>query len=77
MLVNDLADIEDKKTREKKEKTYGLNYEPSELLFCGELRRHLRFPYIVYWDHMHCLTASGGIAQYIVNQMVHRFCSIM
>ncbi len=57
------------------EKMSGLNYQPTELLWCHEVRRHLRFPYVIYWDHMHCLTASGGIAQYIVNQMVLRFCA--
>ena len=56
---------------------FGLNYGPSELLLCRQVRGHLRFPYVVYWDHMHCLTASGGVAQYIVNQMVLRFCAIM
>ena len=29
------------------------------------------------WDHMHCCTASGGIAQYLVNQMVLRFCATL
>ena len=54
---------------------YGLNYEPTEFLWCRQVRQHLHFPYVVYWDHMHCLTASGGIAQYIVNQMVLRICA--
>ena len=73
MMVNELETIDDKKLLAEKEKKYGLNYQPSELLWCGEVRKHLRFPYIVYWDHMHCLTASGGIAQHMVNQIVLRF----
>ena len=64
-------------TRAEHEKVFGLNYQPTELLWCHEVRRHLRFPYVIYWDHMHCLTASGGIAGYIVNQMVLRFCAAL
>ena len=59
------------------EKVSGLNYQPTELLWCHEVRKHLRFPYVIYWDHMHCLTASGGVAGYIVNQMVLRFCAAL
>ena len=55
---------------ETREMAYGLTYEPTEFLWCRQVRHHLHFPYVVYWDHMHCLTASGGIAQYIVSQMV-------
>ena len=76
MMADNLA-THDEDSREERQKMFGLNYKPSELLWCDAVRKHLRFPHVVYWDHMHCLTASGGIAQYIVNQMVLRFCSII
>ena len=75
-MVDDLETFEGPPGTDQ-EKVYGLNYEPTELLWCRDVRRHLRFPAVVYWDHMHCCTASGGIAQYLVNQMVPRFCATL
>ena len=76
MLVDDLENDDGPQLAEK-EQVYGLNYEPSELMFCPEVRPRLHWPFVIYYDHMHCLTASGGIAQYIVNQLVLRISSIL
>ena len=57
-----------------KEKFYGLNYEPTDILWCHEVRPHLRFPEVVYWDHMHCLAANGGVTQHESNQFILRTC---
>ena len=59
---------------ETREMAYGLNYEPTEFLWCRQVRQHLHFPYVVYWDHMHCLPANGGIAQHIASQFILRIC---
>ena len=53
---------------------YGLKYEPTQILWCLQVRHHLNFPYVVYWDHMHCLTANGGVTQFEVNQFILRTC---
>ena len=52
------------------QKAYGLVYEPAAILFDEHCRSVARFPDTIYWDWMHCLLASGGIAQYQVNLVV-------
>ena len=74
IMLEDLETAEGA-ARAEHEKVFGLNYQPTELLWCHEVRRHLRFPYVIYWDHVHCMTASGGVVGYIVNLMVLRFCA--
>ena len=52
----------------------GMNFHPLALPFVdgGNLSRRLRLPETVYWDSMHSLWASGGIAQYQLNQFLRR-----
>ncbi len=38
------------------------------------MRHIVSFPTSVYWDWMHCVVASGGIAQYELNQLVLSIC---
>jgi hypothetical protein len=52
---------------EKLETCYGLKYEPTAILFNSYLRDMVAFPDSLYSDWMHCLVASGGIAQYQCN----------
>ena len=71
LMVDDL-ERQHGAVRKQREMVYGLIYDPKDLLWCREVRRHLRYPYVIYWDHMHCLCTHGGIAQYHVNQFVYR-----
>jgi hypothetical protein len=52
------------------EKAYGLVYNTNALLFDNRLREVVRFPEGICWDWMHCLVASGGVAQYECNQLL-------
>ena len=49
----------------------GLVYRPTGLLWTT-MRAAARLPQTTYWDWMHCTVASGGIAQYEVNQFLRR-----
>jgi hypothetical protein len=48
----------------------GLKYEERGLLWDRPVRATLRLPHAAYTDWMHMLVASGGFAQYELNQMV-------
>ena len=52
------------------EKAYGLKHTPTAILFDEHCRNIARFPDSIYWDWMHCLLASGGVAQYECNQLL-------
>ena len=71
-LANDLEDtaINHPAQLGMKEKSYGLKYEPESLMWDHEARLRLALPYAAYVDWMHTWVASGGVAQYQVNQMV-------
>jgi hypothetical protein len=58
------------------EKAYGLVYDSRALLWDPWANRVTRLPDSLYWDWMHCLVASGGIAQYQVNQLLRALCTI-
>ena len=58
--------------RKRREQTYGMTYEEGGLIFDLSLRPYIRMPWAIYWDHMHCFTASGGMGQYEVNQFARR-----
>ena len=78
MMVDDLENFaDDADELAEREIVYGLNYEPLNLIFNRQVRRHLRMPCSIYWDHMHCLTASGGIAQFLINQLCLRICAAL
>jgi hypothetical protein len=47
---------------------YGLAYQEEAILFDKHCRDVARFPGSIFWDWMHCLVASGGVAQYECNQ---------
>jgi hypothetical protein len=53
------------------EQCYGLTYVPEAILFDGYFRTVARFPGTIFWDWMHCLVASGGVAQYQCNQLLN------
>lgn len=44
MMVDNLETTEGR-PRAEREILYGLKYEPSEVLWCRQVRRHLRLPY--------------------------------
>ena len=46
---------------------YGLNYAPNGLLYDKYLQPYVRPADTTYFDWMHCLVASGGVAQYHIN----------
>ena len=48
---------------------YGLSYNQNTLLWSRGLLAIVRVPDCVYWDAMHVLHASGGVAQYECNQL--------
>jgi len=50
------------------EKAFGLCYVPEGILFDEYTRNVVQFPRSIFWDWMHCLLASGGVAQYECNQ---------
>ena len=52
------------------EKAYGLVYDPGAILWDDHCRVTVKFPDSIFWDWMHCLLASGGVAQYEVNQLL-------
>lgn len=49
------------------QKCYGVVYTAEAMLFDEHCRKVVRFPETIYWDWMHCLVASGGVAQYQCN----------
>jgi hypothetical protein len=56
----------------------GFTYS-DDCLLASEMAKVANLPYSVYWDWMHCMVASGGTAQYEVNQVLIRisaFCPI-
>jgi hypothetical protein len=52
------------------EQCYGITYEKEAILFDKHCRDVAKFPGSIYWDWMHCLLASGGVAQYECNQFL-------
>ena len=54
------------------EQALGLSYEPGGLAFDREGLSIARLPETVYWDWQHSLVASGGVAQYQLNQFVRK-----
>ena len=57
---------------ERLEQLYGLAYIPQAIIFDPYTRSVVRFPDTVFWDWMHCLVASGGVAQFQVNEFLLR-----
>ena len=55
---------------DKIEKATGIVYDPDGLLFDKDLEGIFDWPTAVFADTAHCLTASGGVAQYHLNQLV-------
>ncbi len=55
---------------EELEKMLGLSYEPGGGLLWGDAAGIAKIPEKVCWDHMHCLWASGGVAQLECNQFI-------
>jgi len=51
------------------QKAYGINFCESAIIFDEYCRDVVRFPDSIYWDWMHCLLSSGGVAQYNVNYL--------
>ena len=55
---------------EDTEQTVGFKYDPHGLLFDKRFGDMIDMSEVMYCDVAHCLYASGGIAQYAVNQLV-------
>ena len=49
----------------------GIAFDVCSLL-APRIRELANLPYSIYWDWMHCLVASGGVAQYELNQLLRR-----
>ena len=62
----------DRKRFEKLQQVYGLVYKTLGILWCEELQDICEPVSGTYWDWMHILMASGGVAQYEFNQYVRR-----
>ena len=58
------------------EQIFGLKFEAGSILFEDYTRRLAKPPHSAYWDWMHCLVSSGGIAQYEINQLVRQLKTI-
>ena len=58
------------------EKACGLVYTPRGLPWDKYLREYLNIPEMVFFDSMHCLTASGGLGQYAINRFVVEACRV-
>ena len=52
------------------EKAYGVSHRPDGILLEKTLRRHYSIIDHTYWDPMHMLLSSGGVAQYVINAFV-------
>ena len=55
---------------EDTEQTVGFKYDPHGLLFDKRFGDMIDMSEVMYCDVAHCLYASGGIAQFAVNQLV-------
>jgi len=72
-MVDDLAakkGVIPPKEFEGLEMAYGLNYEPTGLLFNKALRRFVKPFSILVYDWMHCLWTSSGVGQYQCNAFI-------
>jgi len=52
------------------EQSSGFNFRPGSLLYDRSLRMVLDPPAAVFYDWMHCFCASGGVAQYTINEVL-------
>jgi hypothetical protein len=55
----------------KLQQDLGFNFDENTLL-CSDMAAIADLPLSSFWDWMHCIVASGGIAQYELNQFVLR-----
>ena len=53
------------------ERDCGLSWSPHGLL-ASPMARVANVPHSIFWDWMHCMVASGGVAQYELNQICRR-----
>lgn len=60
----------DKRALSAEQQSTGYKYDPDGLMWDPEARSRLRLPEAAYIDWMHTLMASGGVAQYQLNQLV-------
>ena len=49
----------------------GFTYSPYHVLM-SDMALHANLPYSIYWDWMHTILSSGGVAQYELNQLIRR-----
>ncbi len=52
------------------EQALGLTYNRDAIIWNDSLRLVARFPVTVAWDWMHCICASGGVAQHSLAEIV-------
>jgi len=55
------------------EQICGLVYDPAAIWLDAHVMSFVRVPHHIFWDWMHCLVASGGVVQYLINE----FCNIL
>ena len=58
--------------KEDLEVSCGIKYDPHEAMFDRDVRSLLQFPEKVFWDWQHNLVSSGGVAQYVCNEMARQ-----
>jgi len=61
---------------EEFQKRAGLNYTGGESILAPDIAGLAQIPYSVFWDWMHCAVASGGVAQYELNQILLRIAKL-
>ena len=60
-----------KTARRKLFQNAGFRWDPHNVL-CSGLSLRANLPDSIYWDWMHTLVSSGGVAQYEINQVIRR-----
>ncbi len=69
-LVKETWETKPRAAAVEMERHCGVSFESGIGLVWGPARSIARVPECLYWDAMHCIWASGGIAQYEANQFL-------
>ena len=76
-IIDDLKHTAETRPSELKamEIQVGVKYDDEGTLCDAEVMSRIQWPWVAYTDHMHTYAASGGIAQFQLNQFVLFLCS--
>ena len=50
----------------------GIKHQPHSIIFNRPCRELIRFPELLFWDPQHNLLSSGGVGQYIANEVLRQ-----